>query len=236
MQKMPDFTRGKDGRRFDMAKNLVLCQKKPIHSRIKPIIQQPRTDFVLAEVPVLHARAMGTKLSQIDIDEICIGHVGPFRLRGVTGILPRRGNWSTGNFGRNGNFPPRCALLLRFLKKINFFCVIFLSNSHFPLRKAEKNIPTRATPPALVEALWGRSPRQFRHNEARCAMMMRTREPVHEPKTANSCSNKGQAQARYRNLLQNRHTRRITLRPPGNFRIVRTSGILDERSQSCVLR
>jgi hypothetical protein len=47
---------------------------------------------------------MFPKLRQIEIDEICIGHGGPFRMEVQQGILPRPADWSTGKFGRMGNF------------------------------------------------------------------------------------------------------------------------------------
>ena len=86
---MTNFTRGDNGRRLQKAKNGIFGKVKPIHSRIKAVIDQPGADFLLAERPVFGSRALRSDLSQIDIDKIGTGHVGPFRVEKCNHIFCR---------------------------------------------------------------------------------------------------------------------------------------------------
>jgi len=77
---MSDFTRCDDLRRVQFAQNGIFGQIKPIHPRVEAEIEEPGADFLIAEGSIFHARAMGSNLSEIEIDKECIGHGGPFRI------------------------------------------------------------------------------------------------------------------------------------------------------------
>jgi hypothetical protein len=88
MEQMADFTGGDDFRGVQDAQNRVFREVKPIHSRVKTVVEQPGADVLIAQGAFFHLRAVLAKLSQININEICVGHGGPFRME-VQGVFCR---------------------------------------------------------------------------------------------------------------------------------------------------
>src|SRR6266571_735230 len=86
---MADFTSGDDRRGLQETKNRVVGEVKAIHAGVKTVVEQPRADILIAQRSIFDAGALGPKLGQIHIDEIGIGHGGPFRLRSANEILCR---------------------------------------------------------------------------------------------------------------------------------------------------
>src|SRR5687767_3796099 len=83
MQQVTHFAGGDDFRGVQLAQDAVVGKVKPVHAWTYAQIEEPRADVVIRHRAILDTGAMGAKLSQVQIDKICIGHGDAFR-RSVT--------------------------------------------------------------------------------------------------------------------------------------------------------
>jgi hypothetical protein len=92
MQQVTHFTSGDDFRGVQLAEDAVVGKIKPIHPGTYAEIKEPGADVVIRYRAILDTGAMGAKLSQIQINEICIGHGDAFR-RKCNGVFCRAGRF-----------------------------------------------------------------------------------------------------------------------------------------------